>query len=349
MSGPSMDRRDLLAGLAGSGLAAGALAGCAAPQPFMINLADAPLPPPAPPGGTTVSTGRDLVGRITAKVMVQGRGPYDFVVDTGANRTVVSTELADELRLPDAGMARVHGIVGAENTRTVVVDALRIDSMAARIPQAPVLPADRLGAAGLLGVDAMVGRKVTLDFRRRQMRMSPSGGGDGRPSTLDMRRQNTGSLSGRTVRTDGVVAQARYRFGQLVIVGAEASGRKIMAFLDSGSQSTVGNLALLDRLNKTGGDILGPPITTSLFSATGQTATGRYAVLPQLRLGGLRIAGLGAVFAGLHVFELWDLVKQPSILIGIDVMRQFDAIDLDYGARRIVFYPDPARDRRMPG
>ena len=79
-----------------------------------------------------MSTGRDLVGRITAKVMVQGRGPYDFVVDTGANRTVVSTELADELRLPDAGMARVHGIVGAENTRTVVVDALRIDAMAAR-------------------------------------------------------------------------------------------------------------------------------------------------------------------------------------------------------------------------
>ncbi|WP_091741955.1 aspartyl protease family protein [Phenylobacterium immobile] len=336
-----IDRRTLALTLTGASLAA-----CAAPQPFLINLADLARPPEALPGEATIATGLDDVGRITAKVMVQGRGPFDFVVDTGANRTVISTELALELGLSDGGLARVHGIAGAEQVGTVQRVDLQIDSMAARIEQAPLLPTARLGAAGLLGVDAMAGRRVILDFRRREMRMAPSGPGADL-SAMGMRQRNTGALSTAAMRSTGVVAQGRYRFGQLVIVGADASGKKIMAFLDSGSQSTVGNMALFDRVNGAGQDLRGPPIETALISATGQRATGRFAVLPRLRLGGLNIAGLGAVFAPLHIFDLWDLAKQPSILIGVDVMSQFDAIELDYGRRRIVFYPDPLRERRV--
>lgn len=338
----ALDRRALVLGLTGAGLAA-----CAAPQPFLINLADLARPgPSALPGEATVATGLDDVGRLTAKVMVQGQGPFDFVVDTGANRTVISTELADQLQLKDAGLARVHGIAGAEETRTVIVESLSIDAMTTRIDQAPLLPAARLGAAGLLGVDAMAGRRVILDFRRREMRMAPSAP-DEEPSGLGMRQRSTGALSTAVSRSTGVVAQGRYRFGQLVIVGADTSGRKIMAFLDSGSQSTVGNMALFDRISGSGMDMRGPPIETALISATGQRATGRFAILPRLRLGGLNIAGLGTVFAPLHIFNLWDLAKQPSILIGVDVMSQFDAIELDYGRRRIVFYPDPLRERRQ--
>jgi predicted aspartyl protease len=337
-----IDRRALALGLTGLGLAA-----CVAPQPFLINLTDLARPPEVTPGEATVATGFDDVGRITAKVMVQGQGPFDFVVDTGANRSVISTELADQLGLADAGLARVHGIAGAEPTRTVVVESLQVDAMGARIGQAPVLPAARLGAAGLLGVDAMVGRRVTLDFRRQEMRMAPSAGDDSEPTAMAMRQQATGALSTSAVRSKGVVAQGRYRFGQLVIVGADASGKKIMAFLDSGSQSTVGNMALFDRVNGSGQDMRGPPTEAALISATGQRATGRFAILPRLKLGGLNIAGLGTVFAPLHIFNLWDLAKQPSILIGIDVMSQFDAIELDYGRRRITFFPDPVRSRRQ--
>jgi predicted aspartyl protease len=344
MTADFIDRRGLIRGLGGAAFASAGLAACAAQQPFLINLANMPPPPPAAPGEAAVSTGLDLIGRLTTPVMVNGRGPYEFVIDTGANRSVVSDELAAELALPDAGAAPVHGIAGAESTRTVLVENLKIDSLGVRIDRAPVLPAERLGAAGLLGVDAMIGRRVTLDFRRRQMRMAPSVGGDD-VSAMGMRTANTGAMAAGQ-RKGGVLAAARYRFGQLVIVGADASGRSIMAFLDSGSQSTVGNMALLDRINGSGKDMRGPPVQTALISATGQKATGEFAILPRLRLGGLDIAGLGTVFAPLHIFQLWDLAKKPSILIGIDVMSQFDAIELDYGRRRIVFYPDPDRDPR---
>jgi hypothetical protein len=143
-----------------------------------------------------------------------------------------------------------------------------------------------------------------------------------------------------------IVVPARYRFGQLIIVAADVAGRPVTAFLDSGSQSTVGNLPL--RRLVQGPDPNNPRVrhyVVSLFSATGQMAQGDMADISLLRIGGLRISSLPTVFADLHVFDLWDLARQPSILIGIDLMHQFDAIQLDYGAREVVFYP-PAQPRR---
>lgn len=331
-----IDRRNFALGVAGS-----SLVGCATTPPLLINLAD--LPPPARAGVDDIAragTGADLAGRLTVPVLIEGRGPYSFVVDTGANRTVISEEIADELQLVDAGPADVHGIAGVEPTRTVIIQRLEIDTVVATHIRAPTLPASRLGAAGLLGVDMMIGRLVTLDFRRGELRIERSRG-DAAPSSFNMRQSATG-LQRRVAGARGVAAPARYRFGQLVIVGADVQGRRIMAFLDSGSQSTVGNLALRDRMNASGRDLRGPRYDVSLLSATGQTASGEYGVLPLLRLGGLDISGLGAVFSDLHVFDLWGLSKEPSVLIGVDVLRQFDAIELDYGGRRIVFYPSTA-------
>jgi predicted aspartyl protease len=37
---------------------------------------------------------------ISVPVFVDGRGPYSFVMDTGATSTVVSNEMADALALP---------------------------------------------------------------------------------------------------------------------------------------------------------------------------------------------------------------------------------------------------------
>jgi hypothetical protein len=82
---------------------------------------------------------------------------------------------------------------------------------------------------------------------------------------------------------------------------------------------------------------------TPLLSATGQTAHGEVAILPLLRIGGVSITGLQAVFTDLHVFDIWDLANTPSLLIGIDVMSQFEAIELNFGRRLVTFYPKRMR------
>lgn len=342
----SFDRRTV-------GLSLLALAGCAsppAPQPVMINMADAP-PPPAAAGddGAALVTDADMSGRVTAPVRINGQGPFDFVVDTGANRTVITRELAAELGLPDAGPADVHGVAGVEPSNTVTIDLLQVDAVATRSIRAPTLGRERLGADGLLGVDVLRGRRVTVDFLNNEFRITPSRGPGAPTSALGLSAAAASRLpSGDAASSRQVVVPARYRFGQLIIIGADVAGRPVTAFLDSGSQSTVGNEALHKLVIGTA-ELRAPRYLVPVLSATGQTAQGEMAVLPLLRIGGLDILRLTTVFADLHVFGIWDLKAKPSLLIGADAMRQFDAITLDYGRRQVIFtLPSGSPRRRRP-
>ncbi|CAN7490344.1 retroviral-like aspartic protease family protein [Phenylobacterium sp. LjRoot164] len=337
----SFDRRTV-------GLSLLALSGCAARPPVMINMSGVGPPPPAPgdDDGANLTTDADMSGRVTAPVRINGQGPFDFVVDTGANRTVITRELAAKLGLPDAGPADVHGVAGVEPANTVTIDLLEVDAVATRAIRAPTLGRERLGADGLLGVDVLRGRRVTVDFLHNEFRITPSRGPGAPVSRLGMSASAASRLpNSDEVSSRQVVVPARYRFGQLIIVGADVAGRPVTAFLDSGSQSTVGNEAL--RKLVIGTQELGAPrYLVPVLSATGQTAQGELAVLPLLRIGGLDVMRLTTVFADLHVFDIWDLKAKPSLLIGADAMRQFDAITLDYGRRQVIFTLPAGNSRR---
>ena len=315
-------------------------AGCATRE-ILVNLADAPPPEPAGAdgdNGARLSAGPDTTGRMTAPVRINGQGPFRFVVDTGANRTVVSSELAAALGLPSGGPANVHGIAGVEPTSTALIETLEVDAVTARKLRSPTLARSRLGADGLLGVDALRDRTVLLDYGRGELRIAPSRIIE--RTALDMRQASTGRS--RELGS-GVTVPARYRFGQLIIVGADVSGRKVTAFLDSGAQSTVGNMPLSRLVRGANPDPKLVRYVTPLLSATGQTAQGEVAGLPLLRIGGVSITGLQAVFTDLHVFDIWGLASTPSLLIGIDVMSQFEAIELNFGRRLVTFYPQRMR------
>ena len=292
--------------------------------------------PPTALDGALVATGADDAGRITVPVRVNGQGPFRFVVDTGANRTVISSELAAALALPAGGAADIHGIVGVEPAQTALIDRLDVDAVSARAIRAPMLSRDRLGAAGLLGVDVLRRHRVSFDFVHRQLRLRSASLAPDRSTLYD-----DTSNSGRLIQMSGakVVVPAQYRFGQLIIIGADVSGQRVTAFVDSGSQSTVGNNALRRVASVEGA---GAPKAvrqmTPILSATGQTAQGEVSRMPLLKIGGLAITGLATVFADLHVFQLWDLMKQPSLLLGMDILSLFDGIELNYAQRQVIFY-----------
>lgn len=65
---------------------------------------------------------------IVVPVMIGGKGPYDFVVDTGATLTCVAESLADELSLPEPRgvFGRGATLGGSGSMRLVQVDSLRI-------------------------------------------------------------------------------------------------------------------------------------------------------------------------------------------------------------------------------
>src|SRR2546430_14245077 len=56
----------------------------------------------------------DRIGRVVAPVMVDGRGPFRFIVDTGATHSTIAPHLAKLLKLEPAEQAPVliNGITG---------------------------------------------------------------------------------------------------------------------------------------------------------------------------------------------------------------------------------------------
>lgn len=332
----------------GAGLLAPGLVAARAPrQPkVLVNLAE--LAPPATSDQTLeqVAAARDKAHRVTGPVTINGKGPFEFVVDTGANRTVLASELAADLSLPSSGKAEVHGIAGVETSEVALVERLAVGRIETRRLQTPLMTRERLGADGLLGVDILRNRRLAIDFRRNTItiyRANASNLG----LTLGGRDSRT-LASGRSADgTDYTVVPARMRFGQLIVVDADLGGVPVVAFLDSGSQNTVGNLKLYEKLKARPEFLSVRPLEVELISATGQTAKGQLSTVPTLRLGGLGIADLSAVFADLHIFRLWELDDRPAILIGVDVMRHFEGIELDYASRRVLLQTPPGALRRV--
>jgi predicted aspartyl protease len=329
MSADGWSRRGLAAALAPALLSA-----CASPaarRVISINLLDTD-PAPAPPldAGARLETAFDQARRMTVPVFLNGKGPFAFVVDTGANRTVVSSEVAQACALPPAGQADVHGIAGAERTDLAAVRRLGVGSVTSSALILPVLPRGRLGADGLLGVDILRGRQMLLDFVQNRFEIAPSGQGVA-----------IGEATNSRIRPSNAPIQvsATYRYGQLVILDSQVANVPVSAFIDSGAQVTVGNRALRDAVVRRMPEFGVRLAPVPLISATGQTAMGEFAPLPTLRLGGMQIEQVMGIFADLHIFDLWKLNDRPAILIGIDVLRHFRDVTLDFGRREVIFTP----------
>jgi hypothetical protein len=326
-----LNRRGVL-----GGLIAAPVAGCASSPErsvVQVNLQASALPPPVagatPDQDGAVRAGFDAVRRMLVDVMIDAAGPYRFVVDTGANRSVLATEVAAALDLPTAGQALVHGIAGVMPSRTVQVRALTVGGLLSRRVRMPVLDGRFLGADGLLGVDVLAHRRALLNFKDQSFSLFAGA----EPVAV---ARTAGDRRAQAEAQDVVVVPARHRFGQLTIVDAEIGGVKLTAFLDSGAENTVGNMALHNALRGPGLLNERPP-RVELVSATGQIAVGELSTVPPLRLGGVRLGNLTCVFADLHTFRIWDLEDRPALLIGVDVMRHFDSIELNFRERVVKF------------
>src|SRR5688500_14593844 len=145
----------------------------AQPQTTIVN----PIPGPPEIDRTTITEDiafqNDRHDRMTIPVRVGGKG-YRFLVDTGADRTAVSTAVADELGLTSGPMAILHSVTGVTQVRTANVPSLQITDTRARSIEAPLLERMNMGADGILGVDSLRSQRVQFDFRTRVISIVPS-------------------------------------------------------------------------------------------------------------------------------------------------------------------------------
>ena len=257
----------------------------------------------------------DRSRRLTVQVMVNGQGPFSFMVDTGANRSVISSETADRLGLMRREKVALHGIAGVQEVDTVIIDEVRVGRRVNRDMVLSVLPEAHLGAAGLLGLEWLGANSLMLDYGGRRMQVG---------SALPLPNERT------------VVVKARTQRSGLTLIDAHIPGRLIMAFLDSGSTTTVGNLALL-REARAHDAIVGETVDIELRSVTGQTLPGRIVVLRSLTLGKMILRNVPLVIGPVHTFDYWGMRDEPALLIGSDILHKFDSIAMDFKRGEIRF------------
>lgn len=272
----------------------------------------------ADPAAVTVATGTDGHSRITLPVQIDGKGPFQFIVDTGAERTVISRELASRLALAPDGPVRINSIAGIKEVGTVIIPSLSYGHGERPFVKAPVLDGQNLGGQGLLGLDSLHDKRLLIDFRKRSMDISDSGE---RVEGFD--------------DPDAIVVRARSRFGQLILVDTQANGEKVHVILDTGTDVSIGNMALLQKLTrKRKIDGLRP---IELTGVTGQTIMGGWNVIDKVRISGFSITNLAVVFTDVSPFHQLGLDRKPALLLGMDVLRRFERVAVDFGRRRVHF------------
>ena len=192
--------------------------------------------------------------RMTVPVRLSGAGPYHFLVDTGADRTAVSRELVARLKLPSAGGAELHTVAGVSTVHTARIADLELTRTPDKLVEAAVLDGANIGADGIVGVDLLRSQRVQFDFQSQTISIVPSASPDfhSEPGTI--------------------VVEARRKNGRLIVTDAVANDQPLTIVLDTGSQVSIGNQALRQRL--LGRDLINGLQTVELESVAGEKITG---------------------------------------------------------------------------
>jgi predicted aspartyl protease len=292
----------------------------AAPSASATQIAPAHAPSAAPAAegpGNDIPIAQTRHDRMTVEISIDGKGPYDFLIDTGAERTVISKELARELALPEGSRARILSMSGSADVSTAIVPKLKLSRTTIDRIHAPALREANIGARGMLGIDTLQSQRVTFDFERRKMIVAPS-----RSAELD--------------RDPGeIVVKARTRLGRLVLVDARLDGEKLTVVLDTGSEVTVGNQALRSKLARKGK--LAPTVPIELVSVLGASIPADYTRVKRIRLGGVALQEMPVAFAEVHPFKQLNLSDRPALLLGMDALRVFDRVSVDFADRKVRF------------
>lgn len=295
------------------GMLAGVAAMAAPCPPASARTMPAPqiVPKTQPPIAERVIGIGDAEHRMTVPASIGDEGPFPFIVDTGAERSVVSSQLARSLGLSKGAPARLFDFTGESMVGTVRVPSISVGGFGTGAIEAPSLSMDNLGAAGMLGIDALQGRRIEIDFDHDQMKVTPA------------KHHPRGDF----------LIDAELRVGQLIVTDARFEDQPIAVIVDTGSWVSVGNSAmraLATRQPRMLGSI-------TITSVTGRSFDADYVTVDDLRIGGVKFDDFGLIFADVPPFARFGLDDRPALILGMSALRLFRRVEIDFANREIAF------------
>jgi predicted aspartyl protease len=284
----------------------------------------APPPPEsdAAPQAQVLKLDPDANKRLTIAITIGGVGPFDFLIDTGAQSTVLSRELADQLQLNERFPATLVGLVSRVPTETVSVDGIALGQHNFNVPTAPLVDAADLGAGvdGILGIDGLQNRRVLIDFIKRRIEVA-----------------HAKDLGGN--RGYEIVVKADRRLGQLIITDAMVDGVRTAVLVDTGAEGSVINQALVDKLRGRSHE------TTTLLDVNGTLIEGPIHYIRSLSVAKMKIGTIPAVLADSPALKALGLDHQPAMILGMNELKLFRRVAIDFETKRILFdVPRSAQD-----
>ena len=265
----------------------------------------------------------DRIGRIIAPVMINGRGPFRFMLDTGATHTVVAESTLARLELmpaPDTRIA-VSGISGSEIAPTVHIDSLDAGDLHFRDLSLPVLAGPVFqGLDGILGMDGFDGMRLSADFLKDRITISRSRG------------QRPGAAYS--------IIQVEFLSERLLMVEGHVGRVRVKAIIDTGGTRTIGNRALLVALIERRQNSA-QSVQTSVVDATQIWHPGMTGRVPAIRVGESTIGHLDVTFGDFEIFRTWRLQNEPALLIGVDALGTLADLTIDYRRKEVALLPRP--------
>lgn len=277
---------------------------------------------------------QDAYRRMTVPVKIEGKGPYRFMIDTGAQATVVTRKINDHLQLKPMGQATVVGMASSATVEMVELDGLEFAARVFDGLNAPLLESHHIGADGILGLDSLQDLRVLMDFRTYELAVGDA--------------ENLGGNRGYEI-----VVRARNKLGRMIITNAEVDGVRTQVIIDTGAQGSIGNHALQRKLRAKKRDVV------TATDVNGKQITGDLGMARAIVIDRLQINYVPIAFAEGPAFAALGLSRKPALILGMDDLRTFDRVAIDFASRRVLFdlpasagrgpsHPDFFPTRRSP-
>src|SRR6185312_14329872 len=229
---------------------------------------------------------------IWAPVLIDGKGPFRPVLDTGANHSAVTAGVAQALGMP-LGTSHVllHGVMGTLIVPTIRVSNLIVGDLQIDSTMLPIVPDALGGAEGVLGTEGLLDKRIFIDFRHDLITIRHSRG----------RRADNGYVTVPIkIMSDHLLATTAY-IGTI----------RTTAIIDTGAQTSIANLALRKALLERRKHY--QFTKDQIIDTTDTVGEGQGADVPPIRLGDISIRSAHLTIGDVGIFEAWKLADSPAL------------------------------------
>jgi predicted aspartyl protease len=261
-------------------------------------------------------------GHVTVPTWINGKGPYPFILDTGAEGSDIYAWLADRLHLAGAGSESLNGMTGSTQVARYHIERLTMDGHTLSNALLDALPnrKDKGVQAGVLGLDFMSDALAVFDFACHRIEV----------------HRHTGDLTGVTSNS-GVAIHAEHA-GQtdLLQIPVQINGAWGVAVLDTGNRvskinSTFARAAHVD------------PSASSFHDEAPIEGANLKAMIPRagpigrVEFGSIQLDGVQAQVVDLPVMADVDAGK-PVMWLGSDLLQTVHFV-YDHTGQQVWFRP----------